>query len=106
MFNPQPRKRKERNKGNRVKCKKRDKKCVYCDCKHSLNAHHIISKSQGGGDELYNLITLCFKCHRAYHDGFIPKELLLQKVNNHFKTLNIMVQYTLGNKKILRDKDD
>lgn len=31
---------------------------------HSLEVHHIIPKKQGGLDNIDNLITLCFHCHR------------------------------------------
>lgn len=33
-----------------------------------IEAHHIIHKSLGGPDELYNLITLCHFCHRKIED--------------------------------------
>jgi hypothetical protein len=36
---------------------------------HNLDSapHHIIHKSQGGSDDLWNLITLCIDCHRRTH---------------------------------------
>ena len=33
------------------------------------HAHHIKTRGAGGGDELENLALLCWKCHRAVHDG-------------------------------------
>jgi 5-methylcytosine-specific restriction endonuclease McrA len=36
-----------------------------------LHPHHIKYKSAGGEDTLDNLVTLCWKCHRAVHDGFL-----------------------------------
>ena len=40
-----------------------------------MEVHHIIFRSQGGSDELDNLITLCEKCHKAIHDGKITLNL-------------------------------
>lgn len=33
-----------------------------------LHLHHIIFRSHGGEDDVTNLITLCFLCHRKFHD--------------------------------------
>ena len=42
--------------------------CQCCGKKHTrLEVHHIIFRSQGGSDELDNLITLCEKCHADIH---------------------------------------
>ena len=36
---------------------------------HQNNAaHHIITRARQGGDYPWNLITLCFDCHREWHD--------------------------------------
>src|SRR5574344_686567 len=44
-----------------------------CQCcrtkKGTLNAHHIVYRSNGGADTLDNLITLCKECHKKLHDG-------------------------------------
>ena len=43
-------------------------------CKNKiLNVHHIESRKTGG-DSPNNLITLCDKCHNAYHKGTLKKE--------------------------------
>lgn len=34
-----------------------------------LHAHHILERSSGGTNDLDNLITLCDRCHAAYHDN-------------------------------------
>jgi 5-methylcytosine-specific restriction endonuclease McrA len=44
-------------------------RCRHCKSSEGLHPHHLKYKSQQGPDELWNLITLCFKCHRAHHDG-------------------------------------
>jgi 5-methylcytosine-specific restriction endonuclease McrA len=40
-------------------------------CKHGpqLHVHHKVFRSQGGGDEPSNLVTLCETCHDDLHDG-------------------------------------
>ena len=40
-----------------------------CKCRRNLQVHHIIWRSKGGGDEHFNLITLCKVCHKhILHD--------------------------------------
>ena len=31
--------------------------------------HHIKTRGAGGGDEMSNLVGLCWQCHRKTHDG-------------------------------------
>lgn len=53
-----------------LECFKRDGwHCFYCNSTQSLHPHHIVYKSQGGFDLLWNLVTLCMNCHRDLHDG-------------------------------------
>lgn len=44
-------------------------KCVICGSKHRsrLEIHHVIPKSEGGTNEIGNLIPLCHICHCAVH---------------------------------------
>lgn len=46
-----------------------DNKCVICGTKHrsKLEIHHIIPKSEGGTNEIGNLIPLCHICHCMVH---------------------------------------
>jgi 5-methylcytosine-specific restriction endonuclease McrA len=52
---------------SRSACVSRDKNiCQSCKKRFSeqrLTAHHIISRSNHGSDDLENLITLCYSCH-------------------------------------------
>lgn len=41
--------------------------CACCGNKSNLELHHVIPISLGGNDEYYNLIYLCFNCHRKMH---------------------------------------
>ena len=48
----------------RLKILERDRnKCVVCDGLRHLEIHHVVPRSEGGGDNRENLITLCRKCH-------------------------------------------
>jgi hypothetical protein len=40
-----------------------------------LTPHHIVYRSQGGTDDLDNLVTLCMKCHDDVHGGRLKVEL-------------------------------
>lgn len=84
-----------------IKVKKRDGVCIYCLNKsRDLQAHHIISRAQGGSDILENLISLCWKCHRLYHDGHISKEKLIEKVNRYFAFIKYKTRFELAGKSI------
>lgn len=44
--------------------------CQVCGLfgEHALHVHHLVYRSSGGGHEMHNLITLCWKCHRMVHE--------------------------------------
>jgi len=46
--------------------------CGKCKSSYSddrmMQVHHIIPVSDGGGDDLTNLITVCRNCHRKIHN--------------------------------------
>lgn len=47
-------------------------KCVGAresDDKRRIQAHHVVARSEGGGDELENLVTLCASCHGKRDGG-------------------------------------
>lgn len=35
----------------------------------SDHAHHVLFRSHGGDDVPANLLALCHRCHRGFHDG-------------------------------------
>ena len=45
----------------------------YPEDDHALHCHHIKLKSQGGSDDIENLLTLCWECHNLLHAGLIPR---------------------------------
>ena len=51
-------------------CFKRDGyRCRHCGDSNGIHPHHVVYRSHGGKDALNNLLTLCWQCHRATHDG-------------------------------------
>lgn len=59
------------------------KECLCCNNefqadlrKASCDVHHIIPVSNGGKNEITNLITLCPNCHRMVHRNLISEEKL------------------------------
>jgi hypothetical protein len=72
------------NKG----CEKGDKR---------LHVHHIIWRSNNGGDEPENLVTVCVTCHNGIHDGEIDLQMKGKKKGNlsHATQMNaIRIQLT------------
>lgn len=45
--------------------------CQACGTNNGLQLHHLIYRSQGGGHDKENLITLCLRCHKMHHDGLL-----------------------------------
>ena len=44
-------------------------RCQFCGSMQRLQVHHLKLRSQSGGDEEQNLITLCAECHARTHRG-------------------------------------
>ena len=42
-------------------------RCQACGSMQCLQVHHLKFRSQSGGDEEQNLITLCAECHEQVH---------------------------------------
>ena len=49
-------------------CRKRVGGIGMLDAAHH---HHLVYRSQGGGHETANVVSLCVRCHQAIHDGEI-----------------------------------
>jgi 5-methylcytosine-specific restriction endonuclease McrA len=41
-------------------------------------AHHLKTRGSGGGDEWFNLMTLCIRCHSMVHDYGYNKMIIKQ----------------------------
>jgi len=48
-------------------------KCCMCGAIENLEHHHVIPKSDGGTDDLENIITLCSNHHAAIHGICLTK---------------------------------
>lgn len=51
-------------------------KCRHCSNRLALHPHHVVYKSHRGSDILNNLLTLCWQCHSAHHEGKLSIEVL------------------------------
>lgn len=66
--------------------------CQHCKGKSKdkvLNTHHIESRKTGGNAP-NNLITLCSKCHKDYHEGKIKLKIDRKKSLRDCAYMNIM----------------
>jgi len=46
-----------------------DGEYIPCVCgKNATDIHHIVFKSQGGSDNISNLVALCRECHVKVHN--------------------------------------
>ena len=50
--------------------------CAVCGDPRRLQIHHVTHRSQGGGEEQMNLITLCPACHALAHGIRIAESYL------------------------------
>ena len=62
--------------------KRDDHHCVICGGDDQIQVHHIVPASQGGSDNLRNLITLCHKDHDLVHEDIGKYEYLLTHMAN------------------------
>lgn len=48
----------------------------FCQAMRQLTPHHVKKRSQLGGDEMGNLITLCASCHNAVEKNDLRIEVV------------------------------
>ena len=87
-----PKKIKESKVKNRFKLTlneylKITKECSICVIDKSINCHHIIPKSKGGGNKSKNYIGLCFNCHHFVHKG-----MSIDEIKEYYKRIGIPLQ--------------
>jgi 5-methylcytosine-specific restriction endonuclease McrA len=59
--------------------------CQACGAKPAGQVHHIQPRSQGGADDLANLITLCGRCHMVISP--VPPHALRRAFNMSLKNI-------------------
>lgn len=42
-------------------------RCAICDSADGIQVHHVQWRGRGGSSEMFNLITLCWRCHGGAH---------------------------------------
>lgn len=42
-------------------------RCALCDSTDGIQVHHVQWRGHGGSSEVWNLITLCWRCHGEAH---------------------------------------
>jgi 5-methylcytosine-specific restriction endonuclease McrA len=57
----------------------------FCQRRRNLTPHHLKKRSQLGGDEMENLITLCVPCHDAVERNELKIEVVDVVVKFHRK---------------------
>lgn len=87
-------------------------RCAVPTCRTilTLDLHHIIEVTEGGGNQPDNLICLCPNCHALYHRQKIPQEairmwkMILISLNNAFD--RDQIDYLLMLHKIESEADE
>lgn len=88
MLHPKPKHKRHKRRAKRdpeaqAACLKRDGKCLWCGrIDETLVGHHFKSFGAHGSDDLMCMATLCGRCHRTVHQGY-----LLVSVCNHREIL-------------------
>lgn len=52
-------------------------RCRWCGKPTTLQSHHVRYRSEGGPDDVANLLTLCDACHRLAHSSKVTYQPLL-----------------------------
>ena len=73
-----------------MKPSQKPRKCKRCEREEKIERHHIIPKSEGGGNYHKNLRNLCSDCH-----DFIHAERSLINKLAYYKKMIILVEHRL-----------
>lgn len=52
--------------------------CEVCNKSEAVDIHHLIYRSEGGGDGVENTIGVCRKCHDKFHLGILDRHKWLE----------------------------
>lgn len=106
----------QRDSGLVKKVIERDRKCMLCGTSNELVVHHIIPLTDGGTDNLDNMITLCDRHHYLYHHWPPEDEvsgtraLVIRGMDTRAKAGHVQYKAPLGYKyvdgKIIVDEEE
>ena len=51
------------------------KRCYICKTENDLVIHHVVPRSEHGGNEVANIMVLCRKCHKRVHRILINNKM-------------------------------
>lgn len=60
---------------------RRKDRCELCHRLGHVQVHHVYCRGLGGGHRLdirENLISLCWRCHRLFHDGLLRRDHFIE----------------------------
>ncbi len=71
--------------------KERDRKrCRRCGNKNGIQLHHVQYLSQGGKDEIENILVLCLLCHQGVHANSLDwKPILFMMLSDQEKNMTV-----------------
>lgn len=55
--------------------------CQKCGAKDYLEVNHIVPVSEGGSNDMTNLVTLCDICHAEEHKGETIYKVMIKAIN-------------------------
>ena len=72
-------------------------RCAVPTCRTilAIDLHHIVEVSEGGGNELSNLLALCPTCHALYTRGTISRDAI-----NVWKTILVALNHAFDKESI------
>jgi 5-methylcytosine-specific restriction endonuclease McrA len=56
--------------------------CEWCHRAWGTQLHHIKRKSQGGSDDISNLMLVCFSCHHKIHTDITNIRKMKEYINS------------------------
>lgn len=77
MYKPVPDRPVGRNEIRRYALRRDGAACRLCGFNECVEVHHIVPVSEGGSNDLSNVVTLCPNHHTMFHVGKVTREELL-----------------------------
>ena len=71
-------------------------RCALCDSTDGIQIHHVEWRGRGGSSEVWNLITLCWRCHAEAH-GTRVYEGQMDEQEMEYACIEYLADYYGGN---------